>query len=185
MGLQVGLICEGSHDFNVIEQFIQQICKDVAVEIDGIDCLQPSVSATFQTSDGGWTRVKSWCETSAGKFYRQYLDAPLFATSKQYDLLIVHVDGDVAEICEIPPLAGLKLANLSPENTVSAIKKAVLETWLSLEDAHVSRVITCVPVRHMESWLLTCLQSGAKLTETRSTKHEFKTGPAAKYAGHV
>ena len=183
MGIRVGMVCEGSYDYNVIEKFVQRICEESNVVLDTFDCLQPEVSATFQTSDGGWTKVKSWCERGGGKFYRQFFDEPLFGSSKQYDLIIVHLDGDVAQICEEAPLTGLKLAGLAPSKAVEAIKSAILNNWLSLEEVHNSKVVACVPVRHLEAWLLTCLDPSTKKPESKPTKYQFRMGPAKKYPG--
>lgn len=183
MTKSIGVVCEGSHDFNMLKVFILKLAADEGYEVGDIDCLQPKVSASFQTSSGGWGRVKGWCEQGSGKGYRVHLDKPLFGISKTYDLLLIHLDGDVVTLCTAKPLASKKIESLSSQDAVDALKNAILNHWLSPEQEHLSRIIVCAPVWHMEAWLLAALDDNSLDVENRPTKEEFKAGLFNTFSG--
>lgn len=179
MSLRVGVVCEGSHDFLVVSQFISKIIREFGETVESIKCLQPEISAAFlQTTAGGWAQVKSWCEAQEGKGYRKFIDKPLFATSTHYDLLIVHLDGDVVEHCEIPPLEGLAIEGMRVVDVVEALKQAILSSWLDLDPAHDGRVVACIPVRHLEAWLSAAVGPAMPSHELIDTKLPFRGGLA-------
>lgn len=183
MSVSIGIVCEGLHDFNILKAFINQIGADHGIAVGAIECLQPQVSASFQTTRGGWGRVKGWCEQGAGKAYRVHLDKPLFGISRTYDVLLIHLDGDVVSLCNSDPLSALFLEDLHPSAAVIALKNAIKNHWLSLETSHSNKVVVCAPVWHMEAWLLAALDPDAVDVELRPTKDEFRNGIYKKYQG--
>jgi hypothetical protein len=184
MGIRIGVVCEGSHDFAVLNTFVSRISRNIKVTIDAFDALQPEVSATFaQIGTGGWGAVKGWCETGNGTFYRTFLDAPLFANSRTYDLLLIHVDGDVFDLCEVGPLAGKTTEGRECQDVVSQLEEAVLRSWLSIRKQDVQKLVVCVPVRHLEAWLLAGLTEGADDLESGDTKELFRATVGPRYPG--
>jgi hypothetical protein len=184
MGIKIGVVCEGSHDFAVLQTFVNKICENVGVELDTFKALQPEVSATFaQVGTGGWGAVKGWCETGNGTFYRTFLDAPLFANSTIYDLLLIHVDGDVLDLCEAGPLAGKTTDGQACANIVSQLEEAVLKSWLSIREEDARKLVVCIPVRHLEAWLLAGLAEGDTDFESYNTKDEFRDTIGKVYKG--
>lgn len=183
MGFKIGVVCEGSHDFNVLRHFVSLIVREYGETLDVIECLQPEVSATFQITGGGWTQVKAWCKRNGGRWYRQYLDQPLFASSKKFDILIIHLDGDVVTHCDSDPLAELSIDGMSVEEVIEALKSAVLQSWLNLEDQHQHRVVVAVPVRHLEAWLSAVVGPKVNDPESIDMKDLFRDGPAKAIAG--
>lgn len=180
MAISIGMICEGSHDFNVLSQFVTAIVRAAGLHVSRLDCLQPLVSATFQTSGGGWTQVKSWCESEGGTGYRRHIDRPIFATSVLYDLLIVHVDGDVAALCNSDQLKSIDLDTSSISSIEQALKAVVVSEWLSPKDEHLKRIVTCIPVRHLEAWLAAGTLATIHSPEGRDMKVEFRKSPPAR-----
>lgn len=181
MAVKIGVVCEGSHDFNVMKEIVSKICTENNIDLSAFDCLQPALSATFdQVGGGGWGRVKSWCEQNGGTGYQVYLDAPLFANSPQFDLILVHLDGDVLDICDEHPLTGLSSVGTDVSGTIEALEGALLTSWMAIEPHHKDRVVACVPVRHLEAWLLAALDPSTANVETTDTKETFR----AKFAPH-
>lgn len=175
MGLSIAIICEGSSDFNVMRLLVDAVVRKAGETVDKIDCLQPVISETYQVSGGGWHPVYAWCIRDNGDYYRNFLEAPLFATSVVYDLLIIHLDGDVVTHCECEPLAGKQVSDFAVTEVVSQIKNAVLEHWLNLDAGHKSRVVCCVPVQHIESWLSVVNGPAREDRELINIKSEFKS----------
>jgi hypothetical protein len=185
MSMRIGVVCEGSHDFNVLRHFIDVIVREAGETVDSIDCLQPLVSATFQESGGGWTQVKSWCERQGGQWYRSYLDQPLFATSKNYDILVVHLDGDVVTHCSTPPINDNLIDDTAVEDAIDLLKSAILHHWLQPEPEHLEKIIVCAPVRHIEAWLSVIVGPQVDSPEDIDMKDLFRAGPAEQIAGET
>lgn len=184
MGIRVGVVCEGSHDFNVLEQFIDQIVRQAGEVVDAIDCLQPEVSATFQVSDGGWNQVRLWCLDSGGQGYRRYFDAPIFSTSRPYDIIVVHLDGDVVTHCESENLQGLHIDGMSVQDVVETLKLAICAHWLSLSADHKHKIVACIPVRHLEAWLSAAIGPRVIDHEQIDMKNIFRQGPVNALSGN-
>jgi len=183
MAVSIGMVCEGSHDFNVLKRFISSIFSENGIELSDIDCLQPQMSATFQTGTGGWSQVKMWCEADQGQYYRKFVDQPVFGSSKTYDIIIFHLDGDVVEHCNETPLKNLDIGTMSIHDIVTSLKSAIEDHWLDVEGSHSHRIVTCVPVRHLEAWLLAGVDANAQSPEDRALKDEFRNGAAKAFKG--
>lgn len=182
MAIEVGVVCEGSHDFNVIKEIVLRICDEHEIALGRFDCLQPALSATFdQVGGGGWAKVKAWCQDNGGKAYRTFIDKPLFSSSPTYDLLIIHLDGDVLDICDKVPLTGLNTAALAVSDIVAALESALLDHWMDVDPSHRDSVVPCIPVRHLEAWLLAALDATSSGVEIVSTKETFRANFAPNY----
>ncbi|MEH3099807.1 hypothetical protein [Sphingomonas adhaesiva] len=183
MSIRVGLICEGSHDFLVLREIVGQIIREFGEVVERVDCIQPEMSATFQVGTGGWSQVKAWCERDGGQWYRRFLDKPIFATSPSYDLLVIHLDGDVVEHCTHPPLANMNLQGMAVQEIVDALKAAILNHWLSPDPSYVQRIVACVPVRHLEAWLASVVGPAVPNLEEVDMKDSFRGGPISAVKG--
>lgn len=184
MAFSVGVVCEGSHDFLVIGAFLRRLFEEHGQELGRVDCLQPELSASFdQVGGGGWGRVKAWCEDNGGQGYRIYIDKPLFSSSSSYDLLVVHLDGDVIDICNQPPLDGLSSTGLTPAEIVSHLESTMLDSWMDIVPDHRRKVIACIPVHHLEAWLTAALDSAANDVESTPIKDAFRQAFSQKYPG--
>lgn len=85
----IGIVCEGDRDFDMIQRVIGCFCEE---EYHAL-FLQPNPE--FGTDNGnGWKGVIRWCQKNASTLY-QYMNS----ITPAIDLLIVHMDADVAR-CE-------------------------------------------------------------------------------------
>lgn len=151
--MRIGVICEGSNDFVVLQELAQKIAERSDVRIAVFDAIQPQIDATSQISGGGWGRVKGWCVQNSGGGLRKYLDQPLFATSAQYDLLLIHIDGDVSDILEEPPFQGYRTADSDILTTVTIVKSTIKNVWLNIAPDIDNKVVVAVPVLHTDAWI--------------------------------
>lgn len=117
---------------------------------------------------GGWCGVFRWCRDFAARGYTTLEDDP---TLPQFDLIVVHVDADVAEKQYSdggPALAAsaagiLTLPCSQPcppaSNSVDALRQRVLH-WLNI-NASGPRTVFCIPSKSTEAWLATSILDSA------------------------
>lgn len=160
---RVAVVAEGPTDHIVIEAIIASLLADTDADFE-LQTLQPDGSAAFGSGFGpkgaGWGGVYRWCRQAA-EDGRGSVSGSLVLS--QYDLLIVHVDADVADAKYIS--AGIKspLHNdlpcsqpcPPPRHTTDALRTVILR-WLG-ENACPPRVILCTPSKSMDTWVLTAL----------------------------
>jgi len=157
--LRIALVAEGPTDRIVIEAVLRAVLDDRTFVLKQ---LQPEGSLAFGEFGGGWTGVYRWCKQAAkrgrGRLAR---DGLLF---ENYDLLILHVDADVAGMsygdnaitpqdsdgalpCERP---------CPPATATTDALRAVLLSWCG-ESAPPPRTVTCMPSKSTEAWVVTAL----------------------------
>lgn len=124
--------------------------------------------ATRGAHGGGWCSVFKWCKEFRALGHAGLAQDP---TLELLDLVIVHLDADVAEKTyadcglaaaqQAADLAGLPCAMPCPppSDTVAALR-LVLLTWLgvSREDA---KTLFCIPSKSIESWFAAALLPGS------------------------
>ncbi|MCX5685301.1 MAG: hypothetical protein NT049_16715, partial [Planctomycetota bacterium] len=89
--VRIALVAEGPTDRVVIQAALRAILSDRRFVLTQ---LQPEGTLAFGTMGGGWTGVYRWCKQAAARGGgRLGSDELLF---QNYDLLILHVDADVA-----------------------------------------------------------------------------------------
>ena len=89
--LRVAVVLEGTTDEVVLEAILRALLPH-DTEFD-LDRLQPEGSIVFGSTGGGWPGVYRWCRQSA----REGGGSVSGSSALTYhDLLIVHVDADVA-----------------------------------------------------------------------------------------
>lgn len=138
-----GLVTEGPTDFEMITQLIQKIVPGEHRFL----ALQPDLSATegFGVYGGGWKGVLSWCKEfgkSLGIFF--FMDN----MTPKIDVLIIHVDADIAREQEINCSRPCPHA----EATVIELEK-ILKYTLDVQEL-MGRIIFCIPSDNMECWVL-------------------------------
>jgi hypothetical protein len=167
--LRIALAAEGPTDRVVIEALLQAI---LGVRPFVLQQLQPEGSLAFGKLGSGWTGVYRWCKQSAGRGGGHVSgDALLF---QNYDLLILHVDADVAGMKyaddSIVPQAGdgeLPCERPCPpaSDTANALRAVVL-SWCG-EVAVPSGTILCVPSKSTETWVVGALFPGDPALQQR------------------
>ena len=155
--IRVALVAEGPTDRIVIESALRAMLANrpfILVQ------LQPEGSIAFGNFGGGWGGVYRWCKQSSRRGSGRLSSDRLL----QFDLLIVHVDADVAA-------ANYGDANVTPDtddlglpcelpcppasDTTNALRHVVC-SWMG-ETSIPERVILCVPSKNTEAWVVAML----------------------------
>ena len=160
--LRIALVAEGPTDRVVISAALRVILSHRAFVLTQ---LQPESSIVFKETGTGWVGVYRWCKQAAKRgFGRLAQDALLF---QNYDLLILHVDADVADmsyadgsIAQQPSDAPLPCACPCPpaSATTNALRSAVL-SWGG-DVAIPPRTVICMPSKSTEAWVVAALFPG-------------------------
>ncbi len=151
---RIALVAEGPTDFIVIEAALKAILQCSFV----LNPLQPE--PTRPDMGGGWGGVFKWCQE-----FRQRGLANMEAdpTLSHFDLIIVHLDADVADkryadCGDAVVQAALGLQPLPcaqpcppPFNTVAALETVML-SWLGIP-ANGPKSLFCIPSKATEAWL--------------------------------
>jgi len=92
--LHISLVAEGPTDKIAIEAFLSAIITKPFV----VTLLQPEALNAFNGNFGakgsGWCGVARWCRAKAAEGFGNFENDP---TMQHFDLVIIHIDGDVAD----------------------------------------------------------------------------------------
>lgn len=157
--LRIALVAEGVTDYEVLNAAIESM-------LDGrsfvLTLLQPEGSVAFSgggnagSFGGGWKGVYRWCLQAKLRSGGKLSDDPLFLG---YDLLLLHLDADVAG--EDPPnnlapeLVGVLPCEQPcppPSATTDALRKVIL-TWVG-ETKTPHKTVLCTPSKSTEAWVM-------------------------------
>ena len=161
--LRVAAAVEGPTDAIVLQAILRARLPDDTELV--LQTLQPEGSAafgaaSFGSTGAGWAGVYRWSRQSAGEGGGSVSGSSVLS---HHDLLIVHVDADVAGNtyanggihdaprddlpCEepCPP----------PEDTTNALRTVVLN-WLGEHECP-SRLVLCMPSKTTEAWVLAAM----------------------------
>src|SRR6266705_3220806 len=154
--IRVALVAEGRTDKGVIEAAIESV---LGARSFVLTQLQPEESLPFNQLRGGWGGVYHWCRQAALRAGGVLTNDPLFVT---FDLLILHLDADVAEkqygdAGIEPTLNNLPcVQNCPPPELTTNQLRAVLLGWAG--QAHLPpRTVLCTPSKSTEAWVLSAL----------------------------
>ena len=162
---RVAVVAEGPTDRIVIEAIIDSLLADADADFE-LQTLQPEGSVAFGSGFGpngaGWGGVYRWCRQAAKEGIGS-VSGSLVLSQHQYDLLIVHVDADVADAkyasagITSPPHNDLPCSQPCPppHRTTDELRTVILR-WLG-ENACPPRVVLCTPSKSMDAWVLTAL----------------------------
>jgi hypothetical protein len=153
--LRLALVAEGPTDRAVIDAALSKILdKRPFILIQ----LQPEGSLAFGPLGTGWGGVYRWCKQAVARDGALSND-PLFLS---YDLLILHLDADVAKeryqnanIHENP--GDLPCAEQCPpaQATTDRLREVLLR-WVG-EPATPERTVLCIPSMSSEAWVVAAL----------------------------
>ena len=156
--LRVAAVVEGLTDKIVLQAILRAV---LPADTDfGLDMLQPEGSVTFGTMGGGWGGVYRWSRQRVQEGGGSVSGSSALAS---HDLLIVHVDADVAgmtyasanihdEPCEDLPC---QQPCPPPEDTTNALRAVVLK-WLGERECPPG-VVLCTPSKNTEAWVLAAI----------------------------
>lgn len=155
--INVALIAEGPTDSIVIEAALKAILAPRSVILT---TLQPKISSGLSTTNelgAGWTGVYRWCRQQVSR------GTPLFPGLYHYQIIIIHIDADVAGFnyssgnitdnpnddlpCDrpCPP----------PTDTVDRLRQ-VLFGWLDTSSTP-DKTVLCIPSKCTEAWVAAAL----------------------------
>jgi hypothetical protein len=159
--LRIALVAEGPTDKIVIEAALRAILGGRLFKLQQIF---PEESAAFALMGTGWVGVYRWCHAAAARGNGRLSDDGLVFGAGNYDLLILHLDADVAacqysdgSIIPLPSDAVLPCATACPppEATTDELRKVLL-SW-SGEAAIPPRTVLCTPSKSTEAWVVALL----------------------------
>ncbi len=157
--LRIALVAEGPTDGVVIESALRAILNERPFVLNQIF---PAGSASFGELGTGWIGVYRWCHQSALRGGGGLAgDQLLFL---QHDLLILHLDADVAGFQyadgNLTPVATdgvLPCAQPCPPPAATTDRlRLVLLNWCG-ELATPSKVVLCTPSKSTEAWVVASL----------------------------
>ncbi len=154
---RVGVVAEGPTDFTIISSIIASVLPVDDVEVSA---LQPEMSEAFAPVENelgfGWAGVYRWCRQAAEQGNGHAGRSP---SLQGFDLIVVHVDADVAgktyTSAGIDETAGdLPCQRPCPPagNTVEALRRVLLR-WMGDSSVPASFVL-CIPSKALETWIL-------------------------------
>ena len=158
--LRVALVAEGPTDAIIIEAALKALLPRPFV----LTQLQPE--PTQPKVGTGWGGVLQWCRNFAARGHVRLEDDP---TLPGFDLFVVHVDADVAEMAYAnvsPEIADLALQcgwpalpnNVPcppPTQSVDVVRTCVL-SWSAMQ-APGPKTVLCVPSKAIDAWLATAV----------------------------
>ncbi|TAN71534.1 MAG: hypothetical protein EPN20_04585 [Magnetospirillum sp.] len=179
--LRVALVVEGPTDHIVIDAAMRAMLGNRRFILTP---LQPEGSLAFGPLGGGWGGVYRWCVQQArdggGRLsLNRMLD--------RFDLLIVHVDADVADdtyaaanITPRPADLPLPCARPCPPAAESTNPlRAVVLSWCG-EPAPPERILFCVPSKSMEAWVVASLFPNDAAVMSRTVPFECYPTPESR-----
>jgi hypothetical protein len=164
---RIALIAEGPTDFIVIEAALKAVLQRPFVLIQ----LQPE--RTRPEMGGGWGGVFKWCQGFRSRGASSIEADP---TLSLFDLVIIHLDADVAgkQYADCGPAVAQAAATLQglpchqpcppPVNTVAALE-VVLLSWLGIA-AVGPKSLLCIPSKASDAWLAAAMLPGGHVLLT-------------------
>ena len=139
--LRVGYVVEGATDYLVLDALVEEFLKDDYIPTR----IQPPISEFADQQGplgGGWRGVLRWCgEANKG------------LALSNFDVLIVHLDADVAQESE---LDSLQLKSNCPPATFACDKLRSHITNL-LNTNGTPHIVLCTPAQCTEAWVFAAL----------------------------
>ena len=169
--LRIAAVVEGPTDAIALEAILKATLPD-GTEFE-LQTLQPEGSvafgaASFGRTGAGWGGVFRWCRQSADEGGGSVSGSSVLS---HHDLLVVHVDADVAG--ETYASANIQDAPRDdlpceapcppPEHTTNALQSVVLN-WLG-EHACPPPVVLCTPSKSIEAWVLAAIWPEHRLVQ--------------------
>lgn len=169
--MKVGVVCEGIHDFPALDVLVRELAN--AAGIADVTCsrLQPNGDATSNAGDGGWTKVAAWCEDHTGRTLDTFLGAPLFEGDEVFDILVIHLDGDIAEKCAEKYAVTLP----HPITVASRIRLLadLIDQWLAPKPEYAAKIKVAIPTLMTETWMLAGVSTQNHAWESIAAKELF------------
>jgi hypothetical protein len=177
--VRIAVVAEGPTDEIVIEAVAAALLPRREIVVTQ---LQPSASEAFPTLGLGWNGVYMWCR----QVRNQSGSASENVLFDNHDMLIVHLDADVAGQTYGEGHIDDDTADLPceqrcpPSSATTDALRVVLLRWLG-EARWPDRIVPCIPSRSTETWVLVALHPDDDLIS--SDRLECDDSTAARLAG--
>ncbi len=156
--LRLALICEGPTDRIFLESAIQSMLGSRRFILRQ---LQPEESIPLGRVGAGWPGVFRWCQSAIARNSGHLSGDILFLT---YDILIIHLDADVADVSAENARRHANLSNnelpcalpCPPASATTDRLRSLLLRILG-ETGPPPRTVFCTPSKSMEAWVLSSL----------------------------
>ena len=170
--LRVAVVVEGPTDSIVLKAIVRSLLDGADFEFQ---TLQPEGSAAFEANFGahgpGWGGVYRWSRQAAEEGGGSLSGSSALS---QWDLLIIHLDADVADKTyssariQSPPHHDLPCVKSCPppHETTDALRTVLLR-WLG-EQTCPPQTILCTPSKTMDAWVLTAIFPGNATFQQRN-----------------
>lgn len=169
--LRIAAVVEGPTDAIALEAIVKATLPD-GTEFE-LQTLQPEGSvafgaASFGRTGAGWGGVFRWCRQATDEGGGSVSGSSVLS---HHDLLVVHVDADVAgetyarANIQDAPRDDLPCDEPCPpaEDTTNALQTVVLN-WLG-EPACPPRIVLCTPSKSIEAWVLAAIWPENRLVQ--------------------
>ena len=176
----VGVVAEGPTDVVILEEYLSEWLTSTGISVPlQIRPLQPAVDATSGTfGDGGWARVRAWCENNPPKDRAADLFQPLFERDQPVDVLLVQMDGDaIYEYTTPHPHIQVPMNPDAPAR--GQIVEAVLEEWLwggskrRGQDPYARKHCLVATVQASETWIVAGMDQSIRNPEELNPEDEL------------
>ena len=170
--LRIAVAVEGPTDAIVLKAILNGLLPGIDFEFQ---TLQPEGSMAFDTATSGgtgvgWVGVYRWSRQSASEGGGSVSGSSVLSF---HDVLIVHVDADIADKTyssgniQDAPCNDLPCTKPCPppSSTTNALRTVVLN-WLG-ERRCPSRVVLCTPSKNMEAWVVAALWPNNPLVQRK------------------
>ena len=160
--LRIALVAEGITDYEVLNAAIESMLGGRSFVLT---LLQPEDSVAFSgggnagSFGGGWKGMYRWCLQAKLRSGGKLSGDPLFLG---YDLLLLHLDADVAgedpAVSLAPELVGVLPCEQScppPSATTDALRKVIL-SWVG-EAKTPPQTVLCTPSKSTEAWVMAAI----------------------------
>ena len=179
--LRIAAAVEGPTDAIVLQAILRALLPDDPDFV--FQTLQPETSAAFGTMGAGWVGIYRWSRQAAREDGGSVSGSSALSN---HDVLIVHVDADVAS----KTYASGKIRDAPcddlpceqpcppPDETTNALRAVVLN-WLG-EHEYPPRVVLCTPSKNIEAWVLAAVWPENSLV--RQDDWECRSNPEGQLA---
>jgi hypothetical protein len=159
--LRIALVAEGPTDAVVIEAALQAMLGERSFVLKQVF---PEDSSAFGSMGTGWVGVYKWCHAAAARGNGNLSGDRLIFGAGNYDLLLLHLDGDVAgcnysdgSLVPLQHDGALPCAQACPppKDTMNELRKVLL-SWCG-EAVTPPKTVLCLPSKSTEAWVVALL----------------------------
>lgn len=159
--LRIALVAEGPTDGVVIEAALRSMLNGRSFVLKQVF---PEDSVAFGPMGTGWVGVYRWCHAAATRGTGSLSGDQLIFGAGNYDLLLLHLDGDVAgyeyadgSLDPLPTDGALpcEKACPPPSDTTDELRNVLL-SWCG-ETVVPPKTVVCIPSKSTEAWVVASL----------------------------